>query len=263
MVRAKRSTGGEARESFARLASVRYHPGSDDRPGLRNDAMTYRLIVPLIAVALAACVQTTQVGHRSADELKASGKAIALMRVGAASPKCNHVGVLLGTREGVAVRRGQHMTVANVRSVADSPVAEVELPAGEHHVVAYSCVGDKGPAVVADKAAEAGLYRTSYARFTLSPGEVVNVGYLSFGAVRHGANAFGRPVRVDVSVTDWPLPDIERFKAKRPELYAAMTTRLMTVSDAPGEVAAKASSDCAKARELKAAGKIAHIPAGC
>ncbi len=221
------------------------------------------MILVLPAAALAACVQTTQVGHRSADELKASGKGIALMRVGAASPNCNHVGVLLGTREGDAFRRGQHMAVANVRSVADSPVAEVELDAGEHHVVAYSCVGDKGPAVVADKAAETGLYRTSYARFTVAAGEVVNVGFLSFGAARHGANAFGRPVRVDVSVTDWPLPDIERFKQKRPDLFAAMTTRLMTVTDSPDEMAAKTSADCAKAKQLKAAGKIANIPAGC
>lgn len=221
------------------------------------------MTLPLLTAALAACVQTTQVGHSSADELKTSGKAIALMRVGAASPNCNHVGVLLGQREGDAFRRGQHMAVANVRSVADSPVAEVELPAGEHHVVAYSCVGDKGPAVVADKAAETGLYRTSYARFTLSPGEVVNLGYLNFGAARHGANAFGRPVRVDVSVTDWTLSDIERFRAKRPELFAAMTTRLMTVSDGLEDVAAKGATDCAKARELKAAGKIANTPAGC
>lgn len=232
-------------------------------PVLRAHPLIRRLLPLLFTAALAACVQTTQVGHRSADELKASGKAIALMRVAAASPNCNHVGVLLGTREGDAYRRGQHMAVANVRSVADSPVAEVELPAGEHHVIAYSCVGDKGPSVVTDKAAEDGLYRTSYARFTVEAGEVVNVGYLNFGAARHGHNAFGRPVRVDVSVTDWPLPDIERFKQKRPELFASMQTRLMTVSDSPDAVAAKSATDCAKARELKAAGKIAKIPAGC
>lgn len=217
----------------------------------------------LVAAALAACVQTTQVGHRSADELKAGGKAIALMRVGTASPSCNHVGVLLGTREGNAYRRGQHLAVANVRSIVDAPVAEAELPAGEYHVVAYSCVGDKGPAVVTDKAAELGLYRTSYAHFTLAPGEVVNVGYLNFGAFRTGRNAFGRPLHLDVSVTDWPLPEIERFKQRRPELFAAMTTRLMVVTDTPDEVAAKAASECTKLRELKAAGKVATLPPGC
>lgn len=216
-----------------------------------------------VAVLLAACVQTTRVIHRSGAELKESGRAIALMRVGSSSPNCKHVGVLLGTREGEAFRRSQHLAVANVRSVIESPVAEVELAAGEYHVVAFSCVDDKGPAVVADKAAENGLYRTSYAHFTLQPGEVVNVGYLNFGAAHFGRNAFGREIRTDVSVTDWPLPEIERFSQRRPELFAAMTTRLMQVSDDPAKLAEKSASDCGKLKELKSAGKVASVPAGC
>ena len=49
------------------------------------------------------------------------------------------------------------------------------------------------------------LYRTSYASFTLHSGEVVNVGYLHVGAWREGRSSFGRPVEVEVDVTDWPV----------------------------------------------------------
>src|SRR3972149_1282640 len=74
--------------------------------------------------------------------------------------------------------------------------------------------------------------RTSFASFALQPGEIVNVGYLHLVAWRHGRNTFGRPVEMDIEVKDWPLAELDRFKAKRPHIYAQMKTRLMTVASA-------------------------------
>ena len=61
------------------------------------------------------------------------------MRVGAASPYCVNVAVLLGVREGEGFRRHQGITVMNVRSLVEPAVAEIELDPGEYHIVAYRC----------------------------------------------------------------------------------------------------------------------------
>lgn len=218
--------------------------------------------VSVIAAALlAGCSQTSRIDEAAATATLAERrKAVALMRIGAASPTCNHVAVLLGTREGDGYRRGAVIKVANVRSLADVPVAEVELDAGEHHVLGYACQSDKATMTVMDKA-DLQTYRTSYARFTVKPGEVVNVGALHFGASHVGRSAFGRPLRLDISVSDWPLREIELFKAKRPALYAQMTTRLMAVSDTGPR--APSDDDCARMRALKSAGKVQELPGAC
>ncbi len=222
------------------------------------------LAAGLACTLLAGCAKTSRVGDDvSTQSLTRSGKAVALMRVGTPSPKCNSLGVLLGTREGNGFRRKQPIGVANVRSLADVPVAEVELEPGEYHVLAFSCIGDKGPAIVGDNAAEAGLYRSSYASFTLQAGEVVNVGSLTFNASHTGRSTFGREVRVDVEVVDWPLAELERFRQRRPALYAAMKTRLMTVAPRGPQTANAQGATCTRARQLQAEGKLAALPNGC
>lgn len=225
--------------------------------------MTWRAVRHfLIAVALAGCAQTTRVSeeHLSPQTLAKTKKAVAVIRVGAASPSCLNVAVLLGVRAGPGFRRHQAVNVANVRSVTEPAVAEVELDPGEYHVIAYACISQKGAAVVSDKA-DPQLYGSSYASFTLAAGEIVNVGYLHVGAHRVGLNAFGRPVHVDINVTDWPLAELDRYKAKRPGVYAQMVTRLMTVT--PRGPAPPSADDCDRLRSLLAEGKVQTLPAGC
>jgi hypothetical protein len=183
------------------------------------------------------------------------------MRVGAASPSCINVAVLLGVREGEAFRRHQAVTVANVRSLTEPAVAEVELDPGEYHVVAYRCQTTAGNRIVSDGDGGGQLYRKSYASFRLEAGEVVNVGYLHVDAWRVGRNAFGRPVAVDVDVTDWPLKEIDLFKTRRPHVFAQMKTRLMTVT--PLGHPPPTGEDCARLKALKAQGKVQELPPEC
>ena len=159
-----------------------------------------------VACLLAAgCTQTSRVDDNlSTTALAETRKAVAVMRVGAASPYCVNVAVLLGVRDGEGFRRHQGITVMNVRSLVEPAVAEIELNPGEYHIVAYRCQ-TKGGIKTVPGAAELGTYATSFASFRLEPGEVVNVGYLHVEAWRHGRNAFGRPTLMDVEVTDWPL----------------------------------------------------------
>ena len=216
-------------------------------------------------LAIAACTQTSRVADDlSTAKLADAKKAVAVMRIGAASPTCHHVAVLLGVRLGKAYRREQVVIVANVRSLIDVAVAEVELAAGEYHVIGYSCQQEKGQKTVTDKAGaslETGhLYGTSYTSFSVQSGEIVNVGYLHFGASHVGRSAFGRPLKLDISVSDWPLDELERFKQRRPTIYAQMVTRLMKITPAAGVAS---SDDCEQYKSLLADGKIAALPFVC
>jgi hypothetical protein len=216
-----------------------------------------------MALISAACVQTSRVDDAvTTQKLAGAKKAVAVMRLGSASPTCINVSVLLGTREGEGYRRGQVVTVALVRSLHDSQVAEVELDPGEHHVIGYKCMAEKGETAVADTSTTAGLFRTSFARFTLNAGEIVNVGYFHFGASHEGRSLFGRAVRTDIEVTEWPLSEIERFRQKRPAVYAQMITRLMTLTDGP-KTAEQLAQSCETWAKLKAERKVQDIPPEC
>jgi hypothetical protein len=228
--------------------------------------MTWRgvghgLIAGVACLLTAGCAQTSRVDDNlSTAALVETRKAVAVMRVGAASPYCINVAVLLGVREGEAFRRHKGVTVMNVRSLVEPAVAEIELDPGEYHIVAYRCQ-TKGGIKTVSAAAEPGTYATSFANFRLEPGEVVNVGYLHVEAWRQGRNTFGRPTLMDVDVTDWPLSELERYKAKRPHIYAQMKARLMTVT--PQGQGPPTSQDCARLKALKAEGKVQELPPEC
>ena len=217
----------------------------------------------LVAAVLGAgCIKTSTVDESlTTAKLATAKKSVAVMRLGSASPNCLHVAVLLGIPQGAGYRRHQPVSVANVRSLTQTQVAEVELDPGEYHIIGYSCIGEKGPSIVADKASEAQLYRTSYARFALAPGEIVNVGYFHFDASKDGRSTFGRAIRTDVEISDWPLAELERFKKLRPTVYAQMTTRLMT-ADAP-KTADQQQQTCDTWRKLQAEGKAQTLPPEC
>lgn len=222
----------------------------------------HRLSAAICCLLLAGCTQTSRVDDGlTTASLAQSRKAVAVMRVGAASPTCVNVAVLLGVRDGEGYRRHRGITVANVRSITEPAVAEIELDPGEYHVLAYRCQAANGNVKTVDDNAGGQLYRTSFASFTLQAGEIVNVGYLRLVAWRHGHNMFGRPVEMDIEITDWPLAELDRFKAKRPHIYAQMTTRLMRAM--PKESGEPGPQDCARLKALQAEGKVQQLPSAC
>lgn len=221
-----------------------------------------RWVWVLAGVAVAGCAQTSRVDESvTPAKLASSQKGVALIRVGSASPTCAHTRVLLGTRAGDGYRRGQVIMVANLRSVTASQVAEVELDPGEHHIIGYSCVAENSQQKFVSDPAGGQLMGTSFAHFTVAAGEIVNVGYFHFGASKDGRSVFGRAVRTDVEITDWPLAEIERFKQQRPTIYAQMTTRLMKVDGVPS--AGEQAKICEKWQALKADGKAGDVPPEC
>ncbi len=222
----------------------------------------WRSALLVIAVAaLAACSQTTRVGEdTSTDGLAKSGKGGAVMRLGMASQNCRHVGVWLAVREGLGFRPHTPVAVIHATSLDDVPIAEVELPPGEYHVVSYACGTGKNVKQVDSFDITTGLVRKSYASFSVAAGEVVNVGSFEYHASRSGLNAFGRQLRITVGVKDWPLDEIERYRKKRPQIYAQMRTRLMTVTPGAGP---PGEAECAEFRRLTADGKVQDVPEDC
>ena len=224
------------------------------------------VVFVVVCALLAGCAATSRVDDTVTTAALAQTKtAVVILRIGAASTTCRHVAVLLGTPDGAGYRRHSQLQVMNVTSLVEPAVAEAELAPGTYHVVGYSCHDGKKAAAVTQKAdAEmfaAPTYAISYAAFSVRAGEIVNVGYLHFHAQKVGTNAFGRPVRSDVTVTDWPLAELDRFKLRRPGLYGQMVTRLMTVS--PSGPQPPSTGDCVRLEALKREGKVQSLPPGC
>jgi len=218
--------------------------------------------VIVLLAAVSGCAQSSHVTDGTQSSLLAShNKAVAVMRLGSPNPNCQHAAVLLGVRDGAGYKRHTPVKIADIRGLEKAPVGEVELDAGEYHVVAFSCVAGNAPTVVADKTTD-GHYRQSFAHFTLSPGEIVNVGSLYLDAANVKHSALGKAMRAEVTVTDWPLDDIERYKAARPELAAQMKTRLMVVGEGP-KTAEQQAGSCARWRQAKADGLAQDVPKEC
>lgn len=210
---------------------------------------------------LSGCGGSSQVSETvTAADLAGRTKAVAVMRLGSPNSNCKHLAVLLGVRDGAGYRRHAPVKVVNVRGLEKAPVGEVELDPGEYHVVAYSCVAGDGPNVISDR--EGTVYRTSFAHFTLVPGEIVNLGYLHLDAAHARRSGFGKTLKPEIEVSDWPIDEIERYKAERPELAAQMKTRLMLVGSGPDTAEAQAQL-CERWRKAKAESLAEAVPPEC
>jgi hypothetical protein len=223
-------------------------------------------ILALAALAAACGGGTSRVGDQlTATSLSQSRKAVALLKLGAADPFCTVLQAGIGVREGADYRLVE--TARIVRTKNDTAVAEVELGSGEYHVVSYTCTRPGNVVRLAEPISNS-LFKKSYASFSLAPGEVVNVGYLQLVPVAAAQVTYNtRVVAVRLAVTDWPLAELERFHQQRPQLYAQMKTRLMTVHKpvppTASQVKAEIDAKCAEMKRLKAAGKLQNLPAFC
>ncbi len=222
-----------------------------------------RCAVLALAAMLAGCASGTS---RVADDLNSasltqSKKAVALLKLGAADPTCTTLAAVIGVREGGNFRSVQFARI--VRKAGETAVAELELGAGEYHVVSYSCAKRGGVALLAEPLGN-GLFRKSYASFSLAPGEVLNIGYLQLVPMGSAHVAHdSRVIQVRVAVTDWPLAEIDRFKQQRPHLYAQMKTRLMNVHRVAPPTVQQVQAACEAMRRLQAEGKLQDLPLIC
>jgi hypothetical protein len=183
-----------------------------------------RCAVLIVAALTAACGGTSRVGDElTMTSLSQAKTAVALIKLGAADPMCGVLAAGIGVREGSEFRVVKTAYIS--RSAGETAVAELELGSGEYHVVSYTCTKPRGRILLAEPAAGDGLYKRSYASFTIAPGEILNVGYLQLVTMGSTQTSLTTSVlHVRVAATDWPLSELERFKQQRPHLYAQMKT---------------------------------------
>ena len=224
-----------------------------------------RVAVVGLALLGTGCAATGT--SRVSDELASTAtltqdkKAVALIKLGAADPQCSVLTAGIGVRENDTFR--QLHTARIVQKAGKSTVAELALEPGEYHVVSYLCMRPNGGHLMLSEPMGGGQFRKSYANFAVQPGEVVNVGFLRLVPLGASQAAFSRVVLVGVVATDWPVPELERFKQQRPALYAQMKTRLMTVPKITPPTPEKVAARCAEMKKLQGEGKIRNLPSIC
>ena len=103
----------------------------------------------------------------------------------------------------------------------------------------------------------------SFASFTINAGEVINAGFLIIAPVRVTRFATATVIDWQIAVRDWPIDEVNRFKAQRPKLYAAMQARLMTVTKVLPPTADQMATACEPHKKLQAEGKIQDLPPLC
>jgi len=215
------------------------------------------------AAMLAACTATSRVPDDLVmSQLGRENRAVVLMKIGSADPACQRASVMLGVHEGgTYFRPVRQLDVVGLIAPSTSAVSEIELAPGSYHVIGYSCADAKGKRVTMSAKVDS-AYRASLASFAVAAGEVLNVGHLQIHAGRAHRNLLSRSVPLSVEVTDWPLAEIERFREQRPQLFAAMRTRLMHVTPStmtPDQHRAM----CTELAKLQTSGKVQSLPESC
>jgi hypothetical protein len=215
------------------------------------------LVLPL---ALGACSGGGRVNEQLANpvELRNNKQAIGLFRLANPDPTCLKTAVSIGQREGPLYRPQQTLTLQNM---AVTNVLEVLLDPGEYHVIGFACYRARSTKIMAEPQGN-GLMRRSYASFSVSAGEVVNLGQINLQRGVRSPGIWSSFTNVVIEITDWPLSELERFKSQRPKLFAEMRARLMIAAPKASDPDVRANK-CEELRRMYDAGKSVTLPAEC
>ena len=233
--------------------------GLRGRTAQRVTAMSACVVAAVAALLLGGCIPDGggKVNEALTDTatLQTSSEAVALIRFPPPDPACIALGMQIGVAEGKLYRPLQTL---RLKQLAVTNVMEARLAPGTYHVLSMTCVRTKSMQTMWEPEGN-GLLRRSYATFTVTAGEVVNVGEIR--AVRAGRTTgiFGDFKDVKIEVGDWPLSELDRYRSQRPKLFAQMKTRLMTADG----TAPSPAERCAMLRALQSAGKVQSLPADC
>lgn len=210
-----------------------------------------------LASLLAGCYGP-RINEQLADgpTLKQNSQAIALFRLARPDPSCLHLGVQIGKREGDLFRPVQTMKLTQTQVTL---VVETILPPGEYHITGLACYRARGTLALVEPQGN-GLMRRSYATFTLTAGEVINLGEIRLVDAKRTHGVWTSFHDVSVEVGDWPLGELQRFQSQRPKLFAEMRTRLMIADKAAH---GQAAANCDEYRQLLASGKVQALPQAC
>lgn len=185
------------------------------------------------AVSIAACAPSFD-DTRSLAALKDANEAVVFIKLAYNGTPCRTGNIALATEVSPG-RLELHKTlmVGGITGSAALDTRQVSLPAGTYHIGYVQCQAllDSGYMMGVgeqDGSVFIGNPRQSLARFTISAGEVVNVGQINLVPTDYLANT------ASISVTDVSSDTMQRLRAGVPNLSSTLITRLMTTTS-PGQ----------------------------
>ena len=207
-----------------------------------------------VSMAFAACgTSTRMIVEPSTQSLAEKQRGVAVVKFSMPNENCIQQILIIGTREGNGHRLVSKLMATGAASATTANAAEVLLDPGEYHVLGYVCQRARS---FVNFGNAGGPHTDSIGRFVVRPGEVVNIGLVTFKTVWGSKD-------IKVEVSDWSLADLNRFRDERPKLFAGMQTRLLELRSGKPLSVEEKDDKCGQLAEMKATGKIAQLPKGC
>ena len=182
------------------------------------------------AMLVAGCTQTTQVDESvTTASLSQTKKAVAVMRVGAASPYVHQRrgAARRARRRGLPPPPGHHR---HERALADRAGGGRGGARSRRVSCARLPLPDRRASRPCTTAPTAGSTARATRASSCTPARSSTSATCTSRPGGMAATPSAGRVEMEIEVTDWPLTELDRFKAKRPHIYAQMKTRLMTVT---------------------------------
>jgi len=207
------------------------------------------VVLVALVIGLCGCITTgspTGGGAVPVEKLRAESKSIVVVHTSLHDRpylnRCSMITAELSQRD----QSGQHVVVRTVtlQGALDfqKVPSRIELPAGEYGIVRVSCVRERGGANYNARIAKRGsiidgsgaVYEQPIAAFTVAPGEVVDIGSLSFASRPRPAPTPTALPRIGSSPGAFagvvsPIPDLwlKNLAEADPRLYEARIARPM------------------------------------
>lgn len=209
--------------------------------GFPQKQISISIGIVLMTVNLSGCNGTRVSDSVNLTSLHAQKKGVALMRASYAGRNCGSESYTLAQKSGKGEYSYKQVSYVNTPRplfyIAGPSVAQVELNAGKYYIVNYYCYSEeKGAGHVRKttiklqpdrkKISDVFYYKKALASFTVRPGEIVNIGYLSLGSsdLLIGSYSSGK---ASIGISDLPKQHYEWLKSNRPNLYNKMVKRTM------------------------------------
>jgi hypothetical protein len=206
------------------------------------------------ALLASGCATSTRpIVEPSSQALSERKRGVAVMKFSMPQERCINQALLIGVRDGNGHRVVRKLMSRGAAPATTANAAEAELDPGEYHVLGYACQRERS---FLNAGTEGGPYTPSLASFTVGPGEVVNIGHITFKKP-WGSKA------LEMTVGDWPLSDLNRYRDERPQLFAAMKTRHVEIRRGQPLTVEEKEDRCGQLKALHASGKVQQLPKGC
>jgi len=221
---------------------------------MRTEGIAGQALAAAVLLGLAACATATRpMIEPTPQALTEKKRGVAVVKFVMPGEDCLQHVLTIGMREGNGHRMLRRLFARGHAPATTANAAEIELDAGEYQVLGYLCQRQRSFVSVGN---QGGPYTAAIGGFTVAPGEVVNIGQLAFRKVWGSA-------AVTLAITDWSLADLNRYRDERPQLFAAMKTRLLVATAGKPLSAEHKEQTCAEMKAMHDAGKLQNLPKGC